>query len=173
MATNPITLQAIPTGGTVPADLSASQLNGGSNYGLNVVNWVYTGSLYVPQRGDASGYTQMSPTPALSVYNVGTAAGTTVASGTITLVGTATIGDYYNIVRGSLTTTRAGTIFYQWSNDPTLAVITSEQTYAATANEKVNIMHPTYGLYFHAHFVNGAVGGVVLASILYAGNWVS
>ncbi len=173
MATNPITFQAIPTGGTAPTDLSASVLNGGSNYGLNVANWIYTGSLWVPQRGGTTGYAQFEPSPAYLVYNVGTAAGTTAASGTITLVGTATIGDYYNVVRGGLWTNHAGTIIYEWSQDADLAVITAQVTYAATANERVTIMHPNYGTYFTARFMNSAGAGATVASGLYAGNWVS
>lgn len=173
MATNPITFQAIPEGGTVPTDLAAFVLNGGSNYGLHVANWLYTGSLWVPQRGGTAGYMQVEATPALQVYNVGTAAGTAAASGTITLVGTATIGDYYNIVRGGFQTNHAGTLVFQWSPDPDLAVVTVEQTYSATANEKVSIMHPNFGTYFHAHFVNSSGAGATVSSELYAGNWVS
>ncbi len=173
MATNPITFQAIPDGGTAPVDLRAFALNGGSQYGLHVANWVHTGSLWVPQRGGTSGYAQFEPTPAYQVYAVGTAAGTAAASGTVTHVGTATIGDYYNIIRGGFQTNHAGTIVFQWSPDANLAVVTVEQTYAATANEKVSIMHPNYGTYFHAHFVNSSGAGATVSSELYAGNWVS
>lgn len=171
MATNPITFQAIPSGGTAPVDLSAVQQSGGSNYALLVGNLVYTGSLWVPQRGGTAGYTQMEPTPALAVYSVQGSA--VAASGTVTLVGTATIGDYYNVIRGGLTTTRAGTVFFQWSNDQTMGTVLAEQTYAATANEKVSIMHPNYGLYFKAYFINSAGGSATVSSQLYAGNWVS
>lgn len=171
MAINPVTFQAIPTGGTVPVDLSASVLNGGSNYGLNVVNWAWNGTLFVPVTVSADGKTQVEPTPALEVYNI--AGGTAPASGTVTLVGTATIGDDYNVIRGGLTTNHAGTIVYRWSNDPALAVILVEQTYAATAGERVSIMHPNYGLYFQAHFLNSPGAGATVSSQLFAGNWVS
>jgi len=171
MATNPITFQAIPEGGTAPVDLRAFALNGGSQYGIHVANHIYTGSLWVPQRGGTAGYMQVEATPAYQVYAVSGSA--VAASGTVTLVGTATIGDYYNIVRGGLSTTRAGTVFFQWSPDSNLANIIVEQTYAATANEKVTIMHPNYGTYFRAYFVNSAAGSVTVSSELFAGNWVS
>lgn len=163
----------MPVGGTVPVDLAAHVLDGGSNYGIANTNYVFNGTLWKPMRADADGYMQVAPTPALEVFNVGTAAGTTAASGTITLVGTATIGDFYNIVRGGFQTNHAGTLYFQWSPDPNMAVITVEQTYAATANEKVGIMHPNYGTYFHAHFVNSSGAGATVSAELYAGNWVS
>lgn len=173
MATNPITFQAIPEGGTAPVDLRAFALNGGSQYGIHVANHIYTGSLWVPQRGGTAGYMQVQATPAYQVYSVGTAAGTTAASGTITLVGTATIGDYYNIIRGGFQTNHAGTLVFEWSPDANLAVIIVQQTYAATANEKVGIMHPNYGTYFTARFLNTAGAGATVSGELYAGNWVS
>lgn len=162
----------MPTGGTVPVDLSASVLNGGSNYGLNVVSWVYNGSLFVPQRADADGYMQVAPTPALEVYNVGTAAGTAAASGTITLVGTATVGDDYNIVRGFFQTNHAGTITFRWAAENTFGTY-YENTYAATANEKVSILHPNYATYLQAFFVNSAGAGATVSAQLFAGNWVA
>jgi len=170
MATNPITFQAIPEGGTAPVDLAAGVLNGGSNYGLHVITWGYTGSLYVPQRVSASGYTQIDPTARYEVFNI--QAGTVGAGGTLTLVGTATIGNYYNVLTGGFNANHAGTIVFQWSNDPTMAVVLAQKTFAATASDPTDLMHPNYAEYFHAHFVNSAGAGGTVWSQVYAGNLV-
>lgn len=172
MATNPITFQAMPVGGTVPVDLAAHVLDGGSNYGIANTNYVFNGTLWKPMRADADGYMQVAPTPALEVYNVGTAAGTTAASGTITLVGTAAVGDDYNIIRGFFQTNHAGTITFRWAAENTFGTY-YENTYAATANEKVSILHPNYGTYFKAFFVNSSGAGATVSSQLFAGNWVA
>lgn len=172
MATNPITFQAMPVGGTVPVDLAAHVLDGGSNYGIANTNYVFNGTLWKPMRADADGYMQVAPTPALEVYNVGTAAGTAAASGTITLVGTATVGDDYNILRGFFQTNHGGTITFRWAAENTFGTY-YENTYAATANEKVSILHPNYATYLQAFFVNSSGAGATVSAQLFAGNWVA
>jgi hypothetical protein len=162
----------MPVGGTVPVDLAAHVLDGGSNYGIANTNYVFNGTLWKPMRADADGYMQVAPTPALEVYNVGTAAGTAAASGTITLVGTATVGDDYNIVRGFFQTNHGGTITFRWAAENTFGTY-YENTYAATANEKVSILHPNYGTYLKAFFVNSSGAGATVSSQLFAGNWVA
>jgi hypothetical protein len=162
----------MPVGGTVLVDLAAHVLDGGSNYGIANTNYVFNGTLWKPMRADADGYMQVAPTPALEVYNVGTAAGTAAASGTITLVGTATVGDDYNIVRGFFQTNHAGTITFRWAAENTFGTY-YENTYAATANEKVSILHPNYGTYLKAFFVNSPGAGATVSSQLFAGNWVA
>lgn len=167
--TVPLLIQGKNSGFPDPVAIAAPSIGSGE-FALATAGYGYTGSLWIPNKVAVDGSQQLAPAAALKVMDPDEV--TVPANPTPLALASATqVGTLYNLIRGYARPSVAGLLTIEWSVNASFAKPIAK-TWAATADEQIDILHPNWGDYIRVTFLADSTGGTISGN-LFAGNWVA